>query len=69
MNLWTIFVLLLLFVLPISSELISLIAGSSLIGAVTVGLGYLGYQKCIFDCCSELRPINEIGESTKFECF
>lgn len=59
MNIW--YFLLVIFVSPVVSELISVIAGSSLVAGLSIGLGYIGYSKCIFDCCSELKSVDEIG--------
>uniref|UniRef100_A0AC34FJR4 Torsin n=1 Tax=Panagrolaimus sp. ES5 TaxID=591445 RepID=A0AC34FJR4_9BILA len=60
MKLYTVYILLICFVLPVYSEILSIIAGSSLVASLGVGLGYIGWQKCFFDCCSEFKPIHEI---------
>lgn len=62
MKLYTVYILLICFVLPVYSEILSIIAGSSLVASLGVGLGYIGWQKCFFDCCSEFKPIHEIGK-------
>jgi hypothetical protein len=65
MKLWTIFLIFFCLISPVFSEIISLVAGSALIGAFGVGLQYIsveyiGWNKCFYDCCSELKPIDHI---------
>uniref|UniRef100_A0AC35GH91 Torsin n=1 Tax=Panagrolaimus sp. PS1159 TaxID=55785 RepID=A0AC35GH91_9BILA len=63
MKLCTICILLMCFVFPVASEILSIIAGSSLVAGLGAGLGYFGWQKCFFDCCSEFKPVYVIEQN------